>query len=244
MLFLRFIALSVAVILLASCTSKTSAPFIDKSKNRYSRNSIIKSTESAADTNISSYEIAPIGKPKENIVMESPKYDSQIVAKPTTPSQAEVKSIDTPAETKALTPQIAENEPRAFKIARPMNLSGFDWPVSGKITSGYGAKGNKFNEGLEISASLGSNVLSAGKGKVIYIGKDVEGYGNLVIIKHDKDIMTAYAHLNEISVERGAEIEKGSKIGTVGSQSKDSTEGELHFSARKGKKTIDPEKPL
>jgi len=79
--------------------------------------------------------------------------------------------------------------------------------------------------------------------KVVYIGNNVEGYGNLLIIRHEGDIMTAYAHLKDIVVERGAQVKRGESIGSVG-QVGNVKEPQLHFSIRKGKKTIDPEKPL
>lgn len=90
---------------------------------------------------------------------------------------------------------------------------------------------------------MGAPVAAASDGKVVYIGNNVEGYGNLLIIRHDGDLMTAYAHLREIVVERGATVKRGESVGSVG-QVGNVTQPQLHFSIRKGKKTVDPEVAL
>jgi murein DD-endopeptidase MepM/ murein hydrolase activator NlpD len=128
-----------------------------------------------------------------------------------------------------------------FLIDNPLSSPKFQWPVKGKVIARYGKNGNKFNEGVNIAAASGTLVHAAGDGKAVYIGNNIEGYGNLIIIKHEGQYMTAYAHLNDISVERGTHIKKGDVIGIVG-QSGNVPEPQLHFSIRKGKKTINPEK--
>lgn len=136
--------------------------------------------------------------------------------------------------------KVAAKESKDFKVPAPINSKRFEWPVHGKILSRYGNNANKFNDGINIAANAGTPVAAASEGKVAYIGNNVEGYGNLVILKHDNDIMTAYAHLDDIAVERGAQVKKGESIGTVG-KSGNITQPQLHFSVRKGKKTVDPE---
>lgn len=131
----------------------------------------------------------------------------------------------------------------SFKVASPLGLSSYQWPISGQILSRYGKTGNKFNEGLNIAAPLGTPVSAASDGKVVYVGNNVEGYGNLIILRHEHDLMTAYAHLADISVERGADIKRGATIGTVG-KAGNVKEPQLHFSVRKGKKTVNPELPI
>jgi murein DD-endopeptidase MepM/ murein hydrolase activator NlpD len=131
-----------------------------------------------------------------------------------------------------------------FVAATPLNLDKFEWPVSGgKVLARFGKHGNKFNEGINIGAPIGSNVNAAGDGKVIYIGSNIEGYGNLIIIKHDGDLMTAYSHVKDVLVERGNKVTKGQRIATVGN-SGNVKDPQVHFSIRKGKKTINPEQSL
>jgi len=130
-----------------------------------------------------------------------------------------------------------------YKLKTPLNLNNFEWPVEGRVIKRFGKQDNKFNEGINIVGSLGLPVSSTADGKVIYVGKNVEGYGNMLIIKHEKDIMSAYAHLNDIVIDRGDYVRKGDTIGSVGSTG-NVKEPQLHFSLRIGKKTIDPEEAL
>lgn len=127
-----------------------------------------------------------------------------------------------------------------YLLSSPRGLTNFKWPLEGNVTSRFGKNGSKFNDGINIAAPAGTKVAAAGKGKVIYVGNSVEGYGNLVIVKHDGDIMTAYSHLKEVSVARGAKVNLGDRIGTVG-QSGSVESPQLHFSMRIGKKTVNPE---
>jgi murein DD-endopeptidase MepM/ murein hydrolase activator NlpD len=131
----------------------------------------------------------------------------------------------------------------SFLTSHPLANSSYNWPVSGKIVSRYGKNGNKSNEGINILAAQGTPVKAANSGKVTYIGQKVEGYGNLIIIKHDDNIMTAYAHLDGVNVVRGAKVSAGDVIGTVG-KSGNVSEPQLHFSVRNGKKTVNPEAAL
>lgn len=164
---------------------------------------------------------------------------------------------DTPSVDSANTGDLTYEEPAAlskqssqavskdvkpdFYIQSPLGSSQFEWPViGGKVLSRYGKSGNKFNEGINIAAPLGSPVTAAGDGKVIYIGNNIEGYGNLIIVKHSGDYMTAYSHVQDILVERGVQVKKGESIATVG-QTGNISAPQLHFSVRKGKKTINPE---
>jgi len=130
-----------------------------------------------------------------------------------------------------------------FLLSTPLNLPNFEWPIKGKILSRFGKTGNKFNEGINIQAPAGTHVIASAAGKVVYIGNNVEGYGNLIIIKHADDIMTAYAHVKDIIVDRGTKVAKGEEIATVG-QTGNVSQPQLHFSVRKGKKTINPEEEL
>lgn len=118
--------------------------------------------------------------------------------------------------------------------------SKFSWPVRGKVLSAYGAKSNGlFNDGINISASRGTAVRSAENGVVAYAGNEIKGMGNLVIVQHSDGWMTVYAHMDTMSVRRGARVKVGDKIGTVGQTGKvDSPQ--LHFEIRKGTKAYNP----
>ncbi len=117
-------------------------------------------------------------------------------------------------------------------------------PVEGKIVSGYGAKKNGLhNDGVNFRAARGSRVRAADHGVVVYAGSEVKGAGNLVLVRHSDRWMTAYGHMDKITVKRGQTVKRGVKIGTVGSTGAVDTP-QLHFEVRRGTRAINPKKYL
>lgn len=117
-------------------------------------------------------------------------------------------------------------------------------PVDGNIISTYGPKdGGLHNDGINIKAVRGTSVRAAENGVVVYTGDDLEGYGNLILVRHENKMMSAYAHLDKTLVKRGATVTRGQSIGTVGSSGQVDTP-QLHFEIRKGAKALDPAKYL
>ena len=116
-------------------------------------------------------------------------------------------------------------------------------PTDGKIISNFDkAIGSK---GIEIEGKLWQEIRAVSKGKVIYAGEDLKGYGKLVILKHDDGILTVYGNQNEILVIENQVINAGETIGTMGSSSATAAEeGKLIFEVRDGGKSIDPLKYL
>ena len=117
-------------------------------------------------------------------------------------------------------------------------------PVDGKIISSYGPKKNgQHNDGINIRAVRGAAVKAAENGVVVYTGDDIKGSGNLVLVRHSDRWMTAYAHLDEIKVQRGTTLKRGQILGTVGSTgSVDSPQ--LHFEVRRGTDALNPKRYL
>jgi murein DD-endopeptidase MepM/ murein hydrolase activator NlpD len=106
--------------------------------------------------------------------------------------------------------------------------------------SSFGAKSNGlFNDGVNISANLGTRIGAAENGVVAYAGNEVKGMGNLVIIQHSGGWMTVYAHMDKMSVRRGVRVTVGQQVGTVGQTGK-VDKPQLHFEIRKGTKAYDP----
>jgi murein DD-endopeptidase MepM/ murein hydrolase activator NlpD len=138
-------------------------------------------------------------------------------------------------------PYIAPPEETA-PVAEPAGTSPehFSWPVKGKILAAFGPKrGGVYNDGINIAAPVGTNVKAAADGVVIYAGDGLEGYGNLVIVKHSGGWITSYAHNREILVKRGTKVRRGqvlAKVGETGRVSKP----QLHFGLRHGRKVMDP----
>lgn len=117
-------------------------------------------------------------------------------------------------------------------------------PVEGQIVSKFGQQSPEGkNAGINISADKGSKVTSVGAGKVIFSGNNKK-FGNLVIIKLDEgDLYAAYAHLEDLIIQKGATVSKGQMIGHVG-QTGDAKSPQLHFAIREGKTAVDPLKYL
>jgi murein DD-endopeptidase MepM/ murein hydrolase activator NlpD len=118
------------------------------------------------------------------------------------------------------------------------------YPVKGKVISVFGdVKDGVSNDGINIKAAAGTPVKAASDGEVIYTGNKLEEFGNTVIVKHDNDIITSYAHLRDINIKNGAAVRRGDIIGSVG-KTGDVTEPQLHFEVLKNKMPINPSKYL
>ncbi len=133
------------------------------------------------------------------------------------------------------------------KLKKPFVAKGkvnFAWPVKGKIISNYGGKGHGVkNDGINISAKKGTTVKAAESGIVVYAGNELKGYGNLILLKHEKNFMTAYAHADTLCVDVGDVVDKGQKIATVG-KTGNVKSPQLHFEVRYRTKAVDPKKHL
>jgi len=115
------------------------------------------------------------------------------------------------------------------------------WPASGKVITPYStAEGG--NKGIDIAGSRGTPVYASGAGKVVYVGNQLRGYGNLIMIKHGEDYITAYAHNDSLLVNNGQNVKAGQKIATMGSTGASSVA--LHFQIRYRATAIDPQRYL
>lgn len=116
----------------------------------------------------------------------------------------------------------------------------FARPVHGDVVSGFGPKaGGMYNDGINIAAKAGTPVSAAQSGTVAFAGQGPEGYGNMVLVKHDDGYFTVYSHLSQISVNEGASVPQGAMLGRVGATGK-VKEPQLHFEIRKGTQPVDP----
>ncbi len=117
----------------------------------------------------------------------------------------------------------------------------FLWPVpaSKDISSEFGKRWGKKHDGIDIPARIGSHILAAHDGKVIYSGSKIGGYGNLTIISHDDGFFTVYAHAKKNFTKRGQKVHRGEVIGQVGMTGR-STGPHLHFEIRRSGESLDP----
>jgi lipoprotein NlpD len=142
----------------------------------------------------------------------------------------------------ATAPAVAPAQEPAGKpdaVAPDEDKVDWGWPARGQIIAGFSEATNK---GLDIAGKPGDPVIASAPGRVVYSGSGLRGYGKLVIIKHNKTYLSAYAHNSEILVKEGQSVVKGQKIAEVGST--DSDRPKLHFEIRKLGKPVDPAKYL
>ena len=109
-------------------------------------------------------------------------------------------------------------------------------PAQGKLISGFSESENR--KGIDIAGKLGQPILASAPGKVVYSGSGLRGYGKLLIIKHNKTYLSAYAHNDKLLVKEGETVTRGEKIAEMGKT--DSDRVELHFEVRRLGKPVDP----
>ena len=111
----------------------------------------------------------------------------------------------------------------------------FIWPHRGRVLQGFSEPNNK---GVDISGKPGDAVVAAAAGRVMYTGTGIRGYGKLIVIKHDNNFNSVYAHNREILVKEGQSVTKGQKIAELGDTDADAPK--LHFEIRQSGKPVDP----
>ena len=113
------------------------------------------------------------------------------------------------------------------------------WPTSGKVIETFDDPRNK---GIDIAGNEGAQVQAAADGEVVYVGSAVRGYGNLVIVRHSDDFITAYAHNRKVLVAEKQSVKRGQAIAELGRS--DADRPKLHFEIRHQGKPVDPLKYL
>ncbi len=111
----------------------------------------------------------------------------------------------------------------------------FPWPLKGKIIASFGQDGCK---GLDIAVPIGTPVKAIDAGSVVYAGDNLHGYGQLLIIKHEHDLMTAYAHNSKLLVKEGGAVTAGQVIALSGDS--ESSTAMLHFEVRQAGHPVNP----
>jgi murein DD-endopeptidase MepM/ murein hydrolase activator NlpD len=132
---------------------------------------------------------------------------------------------------------------RALRGALPSTSLRFYQPISGPLSSGFGARGGFWHPGLDYGVPTGTAVGAAGRGCVVSAGWDAGGYGNLVVIQHRLGVTTYYAHLSSVAVKPGQCVTGRDLIGRAGSTGF-STGPHLHFEIRVRGAAIDPRRAL
>lgn len=209
--------------------------------NRIEVDQVLRVVPPVGETTAGGVATKPVTSPK----IEARVLDNKATVKavPGVPSAATTGSAS--AVTSAASGAAAAAQPSATppattaSEAKDVDEPSWGWPASGPVIGGF-EEGKR--KGLTFSGKAGDPVLASADGRVVYAGSGLRGYGNLVILKHSGDFLTAYAHNQTLLVKEDQVVRKGQKIAEMGSTDADRVQ--LHFEVRKGGKPVDPAKQL
>lgn len=184
-----------------------------------------------------------VGSAKKSKEVASSAKNAKVLSTP----KVTATVLGTPVNEKAEKPKESSSEKSKKTTADSGKIGSkkMIMPVDGKIISHYGDINDGIaNDGINIKAKKGTDVVAAADGTIIYVGNKLdEEYGNVVIVQHDDGLITSYAHLDSAAVQKDAKIHAGDKLGTVG-QTGDVNEPQLYFEVMKNKKPVNPSKYL
>ena len=159
---------------------------------------------------------------------------------------APARNAAKPANQAISAPRQVARLPQKPTVSRPLpkpkaRAAGrFRWPVEGRIISRFGSKTNgTHNDGVNLAVPAGTSVRAAENGVVAYSGNELKGYGNLILVRHANDWVSAYAHVEKILVRRGDKISRGQVIAKSG-KTGDVNRPQVHFELRKNSKPVNP----
>jgi lipoprotein NlpD len=158
-------------------------------------------------------------------IQEQAKPEVAVVAKPEAKPKPETKAEAKPDS------RADDGEDEALE---------WSMPAKGKLIGEFSESANR--KGIDIAGKLGQPVTASAPGKVVYSGSGLRGYGKLVIIKHNKTYLSAYAHNDQVLVKEGQNVTRGQKIAEMGNT--DADQVKLHFEVRRFGKPVDPAKYL
>ncbi|TKB46197.1 LysM peptidoglycan-binding domain-containing protein [Thalassotalea mangrovi] len=115
------------------------------------------------------------------------------------------------------------------------------WPTKGRVISGF-SSAKQGNKGIDIAGVRGQEIKASADGLIVYSGNALRGYGNLIIIKHSDDYLSAYAHNDTLLVQEQQTVKAGQVIAKMGSTGTDKTM--LHFEIRFRGKSVNPTRYL
>ncbi|HSC76214.1 MAG TPA: peptidoglycan DD-metalloendopeptidase family protein [Pseudomonadales bacterium] len=151
------------------------------------------------------------------------------------PASTNVKTVaNTPSEIvkQSVEPVVKQNSSTVKAVTGQ-----WIWPTNGHIISRYSSS-DPLRKGIDLEGKLGDSVVAAKSGDVVYAGGGLAGYGELIIVKHDEQFLSAYGHNSRLLVKEGDVVKVGQKIAEVGSSGTD--KNQLHFEIRRDGKPVDP----
>ena len=175
--------------------------------------------------------VVPVAGAKSTQVASSSKTSSKDSSKSRTTT--ELIAQDIPAS-------VDENAPVQVVSGKTKSVSSVTWmwPTKGRVIKNFSST----NKGIDIAGTRGQNVNAASAGQVVYSGNALRGYGNLIIINHNNQYLSAYAHNEMLLVKEGQKVKRGQVIAKMGST--DASRVMLHFEIRYKGNSVDPKKYL
>lgn len=148
------------------------------------------------------------------------------------------------APSRQSTRKTSKQAAKASSVRKPV-ASGkglkWKWPTQGKVKKGFSAR-DPARQGIEIGGRSGQKIVASESGRVVYAGSGLIGYGRLVIIKHDKNYLSAYGRNRKLLVQEGAQVKRGQAIAEMGNSGNGGPS--LHFEIRKNGDPMNPLKLL
>jgi lipoprotein NlpD len=178
-------------------------------------------------------------KPPETAYKRPKPVKQPSSAKPakTTASQRTVPARQAPSSGKQKTTAKNNQVKTPQKPKQPLKLT-WGWPTKGKVVQTF-SRADSTRKGVWIAGAMGQPVKASAPGKVVYAGNGLVGYGNLVIIKHDRSYLSAYGYNSKLLVSEGDAVKKGDMVARMGIPNS-SSQPMLHFEIRKQGKPVNP----
>ncbi|MEM9102865.1 MAG: peptidoglycan DD-metalloendopeptidase family protein [Pseudomonadota bacterium] len=142
-----------------------------------------------------------------------------------------------PKITNTVSSTVTTKKPPTWSKNDKKSVTKWVWPVKGSIIEGFSSNRQKSN-GIDIAGKKGTPIRAAAGGRVVYSGNGLRGYGNLVIIKHSDDLLSAYAHNSKVQVQENELVNVGQIIAEMGDTGTNRIK--LHFEIRKRGRPVDP----
>jgi len=155
------------------------------------------------------------------------------------PPAGSAAAATTPVEPPARTGSADTSSAAASGLTTPATSIALIWPTQGSVIRGFDGKNSK---GIDIAGASGTQIVAAAAGTVVYAGNGLRGYGNLLIVKHNADYLSAYAHNRALLVKEGQSVTQGQAIAEMGDT--DTNRVMLHFELRYKGSSIDPSRYL
>ncbi|MFC1236995.1 peptidoglycan DD-metalloendopeptidase family protein [Vibrio sp. F74] len=153
------------------------------------------------------------------------------------------KNVDQSKSKEYVGSKSKQNVNKTVSNPKPKNnkISKWIWPTKGRVIKKF-SSGDQGNKGIDIAGQRGQSIISTAGGKIVYSGNALRGYGNLIIVKHNDNYLSAYAHNDRLLVSEGQNVKAGQKIATMGSSGSNNVK--LHFEIRYQGKSVNPQRYL